>query len=820
MNKRILAVIIAVVMAFSAISVVNADTTEITQYEYFQDFENYTVQSNQNSIVNIGESDDSALVIKRTELSVDNVEKLTLDTVISEDVVELEFLLLPRETAGEKAEAYLQLFQGSSNARLNVKISCDNGDLNRYRIKVGSKEVITKDELYHLPKNAADDGENFTKENFNKIKMVLHRVVVDGNVNNDLSMFYVYLNGELKGEYTFAEIGTGGIGYSAGKTIESVRMYQYKYDTGLPLDEEVYFDDITVRGKSVVEYDASMLEMAFDASMNYTSEESKLVINGTDSEYLEQTYSVNLINAEDEADITEVAVFDAEKADDGSAIFAFNEAITVNPGWYFASVQRIVGGEEKGSAQSHKIYIATTEQLSSLPGDFSTLPENDEEAQELIRYYLPCFLTEEEIIELLPEKDGTLTQKANENLAFITSYFKEKNAIYTEINEVHTEFLKAKGYLELKNAETTQEIIATLENGNYLADYSENPVYIEYNEEFYTHFETKRTDNENPLVSDEKIEKALRYAMAMTSLNNAERSGIEGIVEEYNEDIFSLDLEKVTEENKDSLYSALYNKIYTTLDTVRADWEDAVNSIPETPELPPELEEEEKHPSGGSSGGSSGGGGGGGSFGGSISKKDNNDTLAPKIEPTDVVIEEKPEETEITLTDISEHWAEKEITALCEKGYITGFEDNTFRPGNKITRAELVTILGRILPDADSESEIEFSDVKENDWYYASVKKAVSLGIAQGADGKFMPHDYITREQLAVMVYRAVKVDENAEIISFEDADTVSEYAKDAVAYLYDSGIITGYEDNTFRPQNPVTRAEAAKILYGLFAEI
>ena len=70
------------------------------------------------------------------------------------------------------------------------------------------------------------------------------------------------------------------------------------------------------------------------------------------------------------------------------------------------------------------------------------------------------------------------------------------------------------------------------------------------------------------------------------------------------------------------------------------------------------------------------------------------------------------------------------------------------------------------------------------------------------------------------MVYRAVKADEKAETISFEDADTVSEYAKDAVAYLYDSGIITGYEDNTFRPQNPVTRAEAAKILYGLFAEI
>ncbi len=825
--KKSVSLIIAVIMAFSVVSAAMAESSEtayVTELTFSQNFESYAAESSQNTVVEIGDSREKALVIHRTDTSVDNIEKLVLDTAITQDIVELEFKLLPRETDGEKAEAYIQLFQGSSSARLNVKISCDNGDLTKYRIKVGSKEVIGKEDLYHLPKNFEDDGDNFTKENFNNIKMVMHRVNVDGATNSDLSKFYVYLNGELKGTYTFAEIGTGGIGYTYGKQVELVRIYQYRYDTGNPLDEVIYFDDIIVKGKTEVEYIPSELSMNFEAAMNYSEATPNLVVsNGTDSMYLEQNYRLSLVNAEDDTDITELSMSAAVKSDDGKATFSFNEEVNVNPGWYFADVQRYISGEIKGSGKQQKIYIATTEQLEALPGDFSQLPETEVEAQALVEYYLPCFLTEEEINTLLPKEDGALTQQAINNLGFITAYFKNSTVDYSEISDVQEDFLKAKGYLELKNAQSQEEIRTVLERGNYLTEYAESEVFIENEDAFFIHFETKRIDNENPLVSDEKINAALRYAMAMTSINAAERSGIEAIVGEYNEDVFGLDLSKVTSDNSDSLYSNLYNKAYTKVEDIRTDWNEALSDIPEEPVTPPELEEEDFTSGGSSSGKPSGGGssgGGGGFFGGgssnSVTVKKDDEELAPKIEP----VEAAPSEDEKKeLTDVYSHWAEEAISALYKEGIVTGYEDNTFRPEKTLTRAEFVVMLGRILPDTDSK-EIAFSDVNDTDWFCKDVKKAVSYGIVQGADGKFMPYDYITREQLAVMIYRALKIEGASGNAAFSDYAEVSDYAKDAVNYLSANGIISGYEDNTIRPKNNTSRAEAAKLLYGLLNEL
>lgn len=821
MKNKILSILVAVTFVLGVAPSVMAEgesaseTAQISQIKYTYDFEDYTVQSSQNAVVNIGESDDFALNLHRSTTTTDNTESIALDTPITQDIVELELKMLPRETNGERAEAYIQLMQGASNARLNVKVSCDNGDLNRYRVRVGSKEVISKTDLYHLPKNSEDDDGNFTDEKFNRIKFVMHRVVVDSVINNDLSTFDVYLNDELKGTYTFTEIGTGGIGYTAGKQIESIKFYQYPFDQGQPLDEEIYFDDITIKGKSVVEYTPAELEMNFEASMNYADRASLVISNGTDSMYLEQKLSLSLINAEDESDITSVAETDAVKADDNTATFSFNEEVDVTPGWYYADVQRYIGGEQKGSGKKQKIYVATAEQLEALPGDFSELPESDKEAQDLIEYYLPCFLTEEEINTLLPEEDGVPTQQALDNLSFITAYFKYSSIVYTEIADVQNDFLKAKGCLELKNAQTQSDVRTVLEKGNYLAEYREDKVFISNEEEFFTHFETKRTDRDNPLISDEKIVAALRYSMAMTSLNAAERSGIEGVVGNFNDDIFGLDLTEVTADNADTLYSALYNKSYITLEDVRVDWEEAVSDLPDESVTPPEFEEEDFPASGsGSGGGSSGLSGGGGSFSGGItSKNEDKEILTPKVEPVETPV---VSEIEKSLSDIKGHWAEEAIAALHEDGIITGFEDDTFRPEGTLTRAEFITMLCRMLPDIEIENDIVFSDVKDTDWFSENVKKAVSYGIIKGTDGKFMPYDCITREQLATIIYRTLKAENAENNVSFSDMNEVSDYAKDAISYLAAEGIISGYEDNTIRPKNNTSRAEAAKLLYGL----
>ena len=115
MKKKCLSIIIAVVMVLAVMPVTSAEevasteTAQITQIIFCQDFENYTPESSQNSVVEIGATEDKAFSLHRTDGSVDNTEKMVLDTAVSQDIVELEFNVLPRETGGEKAEAYIQL---------------------------------------------------------------------------------------------------------------------------------------------------------------------------------------------------------------------------------------------------------------------------------------------------------------------------------------------------------------------------------------------------------------------------------------------------------------------------------------------------------------------------------------------------------------------------------------------------------------------------------------------------------------------------------------------------------------------------------------
>ena len=108
-----------------------------------------------------------------------------------------------------------------------------------------------------------------------------------------------------------------------------------------------------------------------------------------------------------------------------------------------------------------------------------------------------------------------------------------------------------------------------------------------------------------------------------------------------------------------------------------------------------------------------------------------------------------------------------------------------------------------------------FTDVKSTDWFYSYVNKAVEEGIVLGiGDNKFGPYTNITRQDFAVMTVRmlGVAVDDKL-TIPYTDSDKISEYARNAVAYCAANKILSGYEDMTFRPQQNITREEAAKIL-------
>lgn len=173
------------------------------------------------------------------------------------------------------------------------------------------------------------------------------------------------------------------------------------------------------------------------------------------------------------------------------------------------------------------------------------------------------------------------------------------------------------------------------------------------------------------------------------------------------------------------------------------------------------------------------------------------------------------------FSDTENHWAKDVINEFSENSIIKGYEDNTFRPDNYMTRAEVVTILNRML-GTTRESEAYIPDIKRQDWYYSEIRKAMKSGILKGDEsGYARPNDNITREEAIVILTRAFQIASNSfEAEKYEDKDEVSSWAKNDVRTFYQLEYIKGYEDNKIKPKANITRAEFVTILNRIFAKI
>ncbi len=209
----------------------------------------------------------------------------------------------------------------------------------------------------------------------------------------------------------------------------------------------------------------------------------------------------------------------------------------------------------------------------------------------------------------------------------------------------------------------------------------------------------------------------------------------------------------------------------------------------------------------------SGGGGGGGS---SISvEKD----YVEKETTTPVYSEEVVNEF-VDLGDVP--WAQDHIRSLYKRGIVRGKELGNFYPQDKVTRAEFVKMVVVAFSLMEEEPSCKYIDVPQDHWSYKYVASAADIGIVSGySANKFGVDGYITRQDMVAILIRVVyklslyEQMENRKITTadFTDVDTVSDYAKGGVVMLANSGIISGYEDGTFGPNNDVTRAEAATVL-------
>lgn len=169
--------------------------------------------------------------------------------------------------------------------------------------------------------------------------------------------------------------------------------------------------------------------------------------------------------------------------------------------------------------------------------------------------------------------------------------------------------------------------------------------------------------------------------------------------------------------------------------------------------------------------------------------------------------------------DIEDNWAKDYISELVEAKIINGYADGTFKPNNPITRAEFVTLVVKMLK-INLCSENIFKDT-ENSWANDYITTAYKKGFITGYSKYcFRPNEYITREQMAVIIIKALKLKTSSVDTDFIDNDSISDWAVAYINAAAENKLINGYSDNHFYPKKMATRAETVKIIYDCYKKI
>lgn len=207
--------------------------------------------------------------------------------------------------------------------------------------------------------------------------------------------------------------------------------------------------------------------------------------------------------------------------------------------------------------------------------------------------------------------------------------------------------------------------------------------------------------------------------------------------------------------------------------------------------------------------------GGGGSSGGGTS---NGGSSAGKSQTTVVsAVAGKPEN--VTFSDLDGvSWARESIEKLYQSGVVKGKGDGFFAPNDLVTREEFVKMISGAFDLPASGNGAGFSDVMPERWSYETISGAAHCGVISGYGGYFRPTETITREDMAVIIVRALKY-KGYELLSegyetgFLDENEISVYAKESVNVLYKNKLISGTDENMFLPKKNATRAEAAVMI-------
>ena len=179
------------------------------------------------------------------------------------------------------------------------------------------------------------------------------------------------------------------------------------------------------------------------------------------------------------------------------------------------------------------------------------------------------------------------------------------------------------------------------------------------------------------------------------------------------------------------------------------------------------------------------------------------------------------EEITMEFSDVkSGDWFYNSVKYVFDNKIMNGTSDTTFAPASKVTRATVATIIWRLAGEEKVEGEMKFSDVEEGIWYSEAIKWAASKEIVKGYEnGTFAPNKEVSREELATMLYRFAKTKGQGFVgtwmfrMDINDIAEISDFASEAIHWMYMKGVMTGKDGKLIDPKGTATRAELATML-------
>lgn len=396
------------------------------------------------------------------------------------------------------------------------------------------------------------------------------------------------------------------------------------------------------------------------------------------------------------------------------------------------------------------------------------------------------------------EKIETITENYDE---FIKLFTKLPQVSTTNFSELKNQFTDASITTLVNKASTDEDIV------NLLKDYE-----AEIGIKDSTEYETYKTIIEDKLKkevrtyilnhasfnSTSEIAEAFKVYTVMRSINGV--VGWDNIRQSIEKNAASIrvsttsyiDLTKVTNTmDKSKVYGAMVGQNYADYAAVIAGFNNAVAAASGNTGSGVIIN--------GGSGGGSGSGGGAGFPAGTMNSSSSAGTSTDNS----------------YFNDLSGYdWAKEAIESLAKQNIINGKGGKTYDPASTVLREEFVKMIVLASGKYDEGATVDFNDVDSDEWYYTYIASAVKNNIVSGVgDGLFGTGDRISREDMAVIIARLMGFDEaDTDVSMFSDGSEIADYAKAAVAFAAEKGIIKG-DNGRFNPKSALTRAEAAVVL-------